>query len=64
MTYQRGRESEEERALRLRREAGELARARRQVESGEVINGAELDALLDSLDQDVPLPPRKPRARN
>lgn len=61
MTYQRKRESDEERALRLRREAAELALARHHVEAGEVISGPELDAWLDSLDQNVPLPMPKPK---
>ena len=56
MTYQRQRESNEERTLRLRREAIELAHARRQAEAGEVISGPELEAWLESLGTDLPLP--------
>ena len=61
MTHQFRHESNEQRATRLTREAAELALARRHVEAGQVIAGAELEALLDSLDQDVPLPMPKPR---
>ena len=43
MTYQGRRESEEERALRLKREAAELALARRHAEAGDVISGPELE---------------------
>jgi hypothetical protein len=56
MTYQHRRESDEQRILRLKREAAELALARRHAEAGEVISGPELEAWLDSLDQEVPLP--------
>jgi hypothetical protein len=56
MTYQHRRESDEQRVLRLKREAAELALARRHAEAGDVISGPELEAWLDSLDQEVPLP--------
>jgi hypothetical protein len=56
MTYQHRRESDEQRVLRLKREAAELALARRHAEAGEVISGPELEAWLDCLDQEVPLP--------
>ncbi|HXA21628.1 MAG TPA: hypothetical protein VNW90_04965 [Acetobacteraceae bacterium] len=56
MTYQHRRESDEQRILRLKREGAELALARRHAEAGEVISGPELEAWLDSLDQEVPLP--------
>jgi hypothetical protein len=62
MTYQHRHESDQQRAARLRREAAELALARRHVEAGEVISGVELEAWLASLDQDVPLPMPKPFA--
>jgi len=62
MTFQRRRESEEERALRLKREAAELALARRHAEAGDVISGPELEAWLDSLDHEPPMPVPKPRA--
>ena len=63
MTYQRQRESNEERGLRLRREAAELARARCQAAAGEVISGPELEAWLDSLGTDLPLSVPEPRTR-
>jgi hypothetical protein len=56
MTHERRPESQEERASRVSREAAELALARRHAEAGELISGPELDALLDSLDTDAPLP--------
>ena len=62
MTYQRSRESEEERGLRVKREAAELALARRHAEAGDVISGAELEVWLDSLDHDPPMPVPKPQA--
>jgi hypothetical protein len=56
MIYQHRRESDEQSILRVKREAAELALARRHAEAGEVISGPELEAWLDSLDQEVPLP--------
>jgi hypothetical protein len=56
MTNQHRRESDEQSILRVKREAAELALARRHAEAGEVISGPELEAWLDSLDQEVPLP--------
>ena len=64
MTYQRREESDAERTLRIKREAQELAAAQHRADAEGVVTGPELEAWLDSLDQDLLLPMPKLRARD